>query len=118
MLSGLIGIGISVMNSQRVVDGQTVGFTTGIWLGIAMAALGALVGLGLLLRIEIVRGVVNFFCALQLLRGLLGLAGTLLGMMFVGPYAIIYLLLNVIDISTAAFMIYLIGETDKSAPNI
>jgi hypothetical protein len=92
----------------------------GVFSFVSMAFDGftVLLGIGLALRIELIRGIVNFFCGLRIFFGLLGLAGSVLGSMFAGPLAIIFILMNVVNIATAAFMIYLIGETDKFAPNI
>ncbi|NLH99565.1 MAG: zinc ribbon domain-containing protein [Chthonomonadales bacterium] len=80
--------------------------------GAAFGALGALIGLGLLLRIEAVRGVVNFVCALQILFGLLDvLSAFLLGW-------VLGLILAIVQIATAGLMIFLIGETETRAPNL
>ncbi|MBM3494480.1 MAG: hypothetical protein FJX72_09210 [Armatimonadetes bacterium] len=81
------------------------------FVGAAFGALGALIGLGLLLRIDRIRGVVNFVCALQILFGILDvISAFLIGwplMMFLAMF----------QVFTAGLMIFLIGETDTHGPN-
>lgn len=77
-----------------------------------MAGIQAVMGLGLLAKIEIIRGIVNFVCGIQLIRSILGLLGSLLAIMALGPFGFLVLLFNILDIVTNAMMIYLIGETD------
>ena len=80
--------------------------------GAAMGALGALIGLGLLLRIEAVRGVVNFVCALQILFGILDvITAFILG----SP---LMMILALVQIATAGLLIFLIGETETRGPNL
>jgi hypothetical protein len=79
-------------------------------LAAAFALLPVVVGIGLLARVEFIRGIVNFLCALQIAGGLLGafmsfLAGSPLG-----------LVMSIVQVFTAGFMIFLIGETDASGP--
>ena len=81
------------------------------YLGAAMSALGALIGLGLLLRIEAIRGAVNFFCALQILFGILNVITA-----FLAGWPL-FMLLALFQIATAGLMIFLIGETDTRGPN-
>jgi hypothetical protein len=79
--------------------------------GAAISALGALIGLGLLLRIEAVRGLVNIVCALQILFGILDVfTAFVLGVPLM-------MILAIVQIVTAGVMIFLIGETDTRAPN-
>jgi hypothetical protein len=80
---------------------------------ILIGTLSALFGIGLLLRNETVRGIVNFFAGLRIIFGLFGLLGSLIGTLFAGPWGLFFMLLNIITIASAAMMIYLIGETDK-----
>lgn len=77
-----------------------------------------LLGLGLLFRIELIRGVVNFVCGLNIIFGLLGLVGILLGMVFSGFYGFLMMLYQVFNIALNALMIFLIGETETRAPNL
>lgn len=82
--------------------------------GVVAAAFGLFpvaVGLGLILRIEFVRGIVNVLCGLQILFGIVGV----LGSFFAGhPLGV---LMSFFQIATAGFMIYLIGETETRPPN-
>jgi hypothetical protein len=86
-----------------------------IWsyLPIAFAGITILFAIGLMIRNNTIRGIVNFFSAIKLLAGVCGIVGTLLAGMVFGPWALLYLIVHLITIGTAAMMIYLIGETDK-----
>lgn len=75
-------------------------------------------GLGLSARVELVRGIVNFVCGLNIIFGLLGLATTLMTLGFFGPIGFLFVIKGAIDILTNALMIYLIGETEKGMPNL
>ncbi len=50
--------------------GQEMGFSFWTFVGIALSAFTALIGLGLLMKVEIARGVVNFLCGLNIIFGL------------------------------------------------
>ena len=86
-------------------------------LGIVFGGITALVGLGLLLRIDVVRGIVNVLCFLQILFGILGLITSFLLSGPFGMIGVLGMIHSIVDIGTAALMIYLIGETDTRAPN-
>jgi hypothetical protein len=76
--------------------------------GIAQVA----IGLGLILKIEFIRGVANIWCWLQILAGARGLlASAVLGGFFTG-WGIIGIVRSLFDICTAGLIIYLLGETD------
>jgi hypothetical protein len=104
-----IGIGCVALN------GKGGSFAGGF--SIAMGVLTLIIGLGLLFKIEIVRGIVNFFCGLQILFGLFGLAGAVMGTMLFGALGFLNVVMQMLQIATAGFMIYLIGETDTKGPN-
>ena len=107
VLSGLYGVLRLVLNHKAMDD---LGMLAYAWIG--FSALSILFGLGLLAKIEIIRGIVNFFCGLSLVLGILGLISSF-GMIFaLGGGGVLLLLRNVLDICMNAFMIYLIGETD------
>ncbi len=74
-------------------------------------------GVGLLLRIEVVRCLVNLFCFVQILFGLLGIITGLLMSGFLGFIGVLMILMNALDIAAAGLMIYLIGETETRGPN-
>ncbi len=84
--------------------------------GAIAGAITLIFGLGLALKIEIIRGIVNFVAGLKLIFGLLGLAGSLMGMTFAGILSLPFVILNVVNIITAGMLLWLIGETDM-APN-
>ncbi len=87
-------------------------------LALVMGAFSALVGLGLLVRLEFLRGVGNLVCFLQILGGVLGLWTGVLSIAVLGPMGLIVTIMAILDVLTGGFMIYLIGETDgRSIPN-
>ena len=95
----------------------TPGF--GFWTAISLivAVFRVLVGIGLAARVELARGIANFLAALSMLFGLLGLASSFMAALVLGPWGFLGVLLNTVDIVSGAMTIYLIGETEKSAPN-
>lgn len=86
------------------------------FIGVISGALTFIFGLGLALKIELIRGIVNFVAGLKLIFGLLGLAGSLMGMTFAGFLSLPFVILNLVDIITAGMLLWLIGETDMG-PN-
>ncbi len=97
-------------------QGKSVGMFS--YLAIVLGAVTALFGVGLLARVELVRGIMNVFCGLQILFGLIGLVQSILVGTVFGPLGLVMMFFDVLQIATAAFMIYLIGETDRAAPNL
>ena len=97
---------------------QALSKTDFAYFGIAFGAATAFVAIGLMLRAELVRGLVNILCWLRILFGALGLWGALIGSIFIGPLAIVFAVFSAFDIASGMLMIYLIGETEKSAPNL
>ena len=73
-------------------------------------------GVGLLVRWEFVRKVVNFVCGIGILFDLLGIIGALLTIPITGGFGVLLLCYSIFDLSTDAGMIYLIGETDGFEP--
>lgn len=84
--------------------------------GIISGTLTCLFGIGLALKIEIIRGIVNFVAGLKLIFALFGLAGALMGMTFAGFLSLPFIIFNIVDIMTSGMLLWLIGETDM-APN-
>ena len=105
ILSGLLAI-VLVLTNKKLEDGF---FKTIL---IVFPAVQMLLGLGLLAKIEFVRGIVNFFCGLSLVFGILGLLGSFGDILLLGAVGVLSVVRSVIDIATNAMMIYLIGETD------
>ena len=69
-------------------------------------------GLGLALRIELIRGITNVFCFINILFGLFGLAGSFLLTAIVGWLGLLIMGQTALSIATSGAMIYLLGETD------
>ena len=105
--SGLLAILLTVTNKKTMEDGGM--FT---YISIGMYGVSVVLGLGLLAKIEFIRGIVNFVCGISLIFGIIGLLGSFGGILIFGFWGIIGLLRNVLDICMNGFMMYLIGETD------
>jgi len=71
-----------------------------------------MIGFGLLVRIEFVRGLVNILSFIKIGFGVLAIIGGLVGSATVGASALLIVLFGVIDVVTGGLMVYLIGETD------
>lgn len=96
---------------------EAPGFSFWTYIDFAIAAFGLLVGIGLAARVELARGIANFFACLKILRGVLGIATALMSSLFIGFWGLLISLLSLLDVVAGAMTIYLIGETEKSAPN-
>ena len=107
VLSGLGGALLTLLNHKAMTEGGLF-----VYVGLAFNAVGVLLGLGLIAKIEIIRGIVNFVCGLSLIFGILGLLGSLGVVLTLGGLGVLMLIQNILDICMNAFMIYLIGETD------
>lgn len=105
----------TIVSSHQKILGVEEGLGVFSYVSIAFGAFTALLGIGLALRLELARGIVNFFCGLRIFFGLLGLLGGLGGTLVFGAGGLIVVLMSLVSIATAAFMIFLIGETDKAA---
>jgi hypothetical protein len=101
---------------QTVWRGQA-GSAFGI-VGIGIGALTALVGLGLILRVELARGIVNVLCFLQILDGAFGLLGSFLMSFAFGLLGAIAMIMSILQIALAVLMIFVIGETESRAANL
>lgn len=89
-----------------------LGFFDGVFL--VFSAVECLVGVGLLLRLELVRSIVNIVCFAGILRHLFGFL-TSFALMIVWPVVgVLLFVLNILFIIQYGFLIYLIGETDKA----
>ncbi|MFY9235083.1 MAG: hypothetical protein WAO58_11570 [Fimbriimonadaceae bacterium] len=104
-------IGASMLSEARSdSEGMDV-FST------AFAVLTILIGIGLLLRVELVRAIVVFFAALGVLFGILGVLSGIMGSMYLGIWGLLGVIFSLISIAANALMIYLIGETETRGPN-
>jgi hypothetical protein len=113
ILSGILNVVSAIGSTHRVVMGQEIGFTFDTYLSIAFAVLTVAVGIGLILHVEIARGIVNFLCGMKIIFGLACAGFTILGATLMGPYGVLMIFMQALDIAMAGFMIYLIGETDR-----
>ncbi len=118
ILEGVYNIVMAFVHSHDKFMGEELGFGLFGYVSLILGGLSIALGLGLLFQIQSVRNVVNFFCGVQILFGILGLAGSAIGAVFSGPLGILLMFNQVLQIAAAAFMIYIIGETDKVAPNL
>jgi hypothetical protein len=105
ILSALVGILLIVTRMKGPIEAFEI-------IAIAIHSIGLLMGIGLLAKIEMIRGIVSFICAMKILFGLLAIPTILMEGMFTGIAGVVSTLLVVLDIVTCALMIYLIGETD------
>jgi hypothetical protein len=109
--SGLYGVLTTVIRSGAA------GFSGFGLVLLLLELFPAIIGIGLLFRVELVRGIVNISCFLQILQGVLGLLVAVFSPFVTGIWGIITVLVLVLNIALALLMIYLIGETDTRAPN-
>jgi hypothetical protein len=86
-------------------------------LSLLMNGVSALIGLGLLLKVELVRKIINVFCFINIVFGILGLIPIIFSRMTTGIFGLFVLLTQVIGIASSVLMIYLLGETDTQTPN-
>lgn len=79
---------------------------------IVVGGIQALLGIGLMAKVELARGIVNVLCWITIALGLYSFI-FLFSMVLVDPLAgILGIILNIIDIVVAGAMIWLIGETE------
>lgn len=77
------------------------------------AGIRAIVALGLIFKVELVRAVVNFFAFLGLAGAFLRLIGSLLSIALFGPIGLLFVVLAIIDMAINAGIMWVIGETDS-----
>ena len=88
--------------------------------GLALIVIGgltALVGLGLIVNVDLARGIVNVLAFLNILFGCIGLVMLFFLAPFQGFWGLVALLQTFLDIGLAGFMIFPIGETETRGPN-
>ncbi len=79
---------------------------------IIIGAITSLIGLGLLFKVELARGIVNVLCWIRIAVGVLSLPAAIGLAVVFGPLGIVMLISSIIDVLSSGLMIYLIGETD------
>jgi hypothetical protein len=105
----IISIWWAVSGAVSMFYGLSEGFAFGVILG----AFHFAIGLGMLARIRLFRGIANVLCFVSLLKGLCYIVGGLLGTTLFGPAAFVSCLIGVVDVVTSGGMIYVIGETES-----
>jgi hypothetical protein len=105
VVSALVGILLVLTRMKGPIEGIEI-------IAIAAHSIGLIIGIGLLAKIEMIRGIVNFVCSFRILLGLLAIPSLLMEGMFTGFAGVIATILAVLDLITNGMMIYLIGETD------
>lgn len=81
------------------------------------SALTIVVSICAIFRLEFARGIINWVSGWKLFWGVLRLLGGLILTLGMPALGFIVIALAIFDIVTAAFMIFLLGETDKYAPS-
>ncbi len=84
---------------------------------VLLGSLTALVGLGLVLHVDLVRGIVNVLCFLQILGGLRSLVFFFFSPFVGGFLGVVLVMMAFFQIGLAGLMIFLIGETETRGPN-
>lgn len=83
---------------------------------LVVGAATILFAIGMMLKVDLIRGIANILLWLMIAGGLLSLWGAILLVPILGVFGVIMMVMCVVRIALAGFMIFLIGETD-SAPN-
>jgi hypothetical protein len=104
--------------THEKIMGQEIGFGFLSIILIALGSLNILLGLGLLFQIQAIRNIVNFVLGIQILFGILGIVMGLPTILNTGFLGFVSLMMQVLQVAAAAFMVYLIGETDRVAPSL
>ena len=82
------------------------------YFGVVIGVATIIIGLGLIAKVEFIRGIVNFFAAFSILGSLFALFGLIVVGSLFGPIVIVFIVMQMISIFASAMIIYLIGETD------
>lgn len=85
--------------------------------GLAISGATALVGIGLIFRVELARGIVNILCFLQILFGAMWLLAGFFMTPVMGVMGGMLMIFAAIQIALAGVMIFVIGETEIRGPN-
>jgi hypothetical protein len=113
IFNGIIMILGAIAFHNKLMEGGAAMFDS---IPIAVIVIGfvyALTGIGLALRVEIARGIVNVLSWISVGFALMRIAGLLFAGLVMGPIVILWMLRAVVDGLLAGFQIYLIGETDN-----
>ena len=109
IISGVWGVAQGLMSKNPA----------SFWVIVSMviSAVTALVGIGLLLRVELARGIVNVLCFLQIIDGGFGLLGSFMLSFVFGLLGAIAMIVSALRIAMGILMMFVIGETESRAPN-
>lgn len=89
-----------------------LGVSNGSFFNIIVGVFHLVVGIGMVARLNVFRGIAHFLCWVRLVIGLCFVVGGLLGTNFFGPISFITVGIGIQDAVVAALMIYLIAETN------
>ena len=101
----------------NALTGSNDDFPAATFISAAAGALTCVIALGLMLRIEIVRGIVNFVAGMRIILGAINLVFLFFLGGFFHPFGAFMVAYICFDIVMAGFLIFLIGETETKAPN-
>ncbi len=87
-------------------------------ISIVFAVVTILVGIGLIARVELARGIVNVLCFLQILDGAFGLLGGFIFSFAIPLIGALAMGMSLLKIALALAMVFVIGETESRAANI
>ena len=87
-------------------------------ISIVFAVITLLVGVGLIARVELARGIVNVLCFLQILDGAFGMLGGFVFSFAIPVVGMIAMIMSLLKIALALAMVFVIGETESRAANI
>ena len=74
--------------------------------------IGIVIGAGLIVRVELIRGIVNVCCWFKIGIGFFSLVSMILASGFFGLVGILMVLIQLIDIAWTGLQIWVIAETD------
>lgn len=84
---------------------------TGLIIGITCIRL--VLAVGYMMRANIAKQIINVFAAIGLLFALLGLVGSLMTIMLVGPLGVVFVILQLIDVIVNGGIMWIIGESER-----
>ncbi len=113
IINGLMTFLASLKFFNSMLAGAGAMFTGIPAIGMVIGVVFILVGIGLLLKIELARGIVNILSWISILGGAFRVLCFIFIGSFLGPMVFVYILRSVLDVGLAALQIYLIAETDN-----
>lgn len=118
VFSGLVSIiksALELVSFNRQAAGTMfASFNVFFYVQMAIAGAAVVVGLGLILKSEMIRNIANWYFALMILSGLFGVLNSLSVMALLGTVGLLMLIQSGLNILLGGFMIYLIFETNDT----